>query len=45
MTTLSGKKGLVEWISRPQSYWLWPSFGFLIAGLTFDAAQRFRKAN
>ena len=20
MTTLSGKKGLVEWVSRPQSY-------------------------
>ena len=35
----------VEWLSRPQSYWLWPSFGFLITGLTFYAAQLFRKAN
>jgi hypothetical protein len=35
----------VEWLSRPQSYWLWPSFGFLIAGLVFYAAQLFRKAN
>ena len=36
---------LVEWLLRPQSYWLWPSFGFLIAGLTFYAAQLLRKAN
>ena len=36
---------LGEWLSHPQSYWLWPSFGFLIAGLTFYAAQLFRKAN
>jgi len=35
----------VEWLSRPQSYWLWPSFGFLIAGLVFYAAQLFRRAN
>jgi len=28
----------VEWLSHPQSYWLLPSFGFLIAGQTFDAA-------
>ena len=35
----------VEWLSRPQSYWLWPSFGLVIAGLTFYAAQLFRKAN
>ena len=45
MTTLSGKKGLVERVSRPQSYWLWPPFGILIAGLPFYVAQLFREVN
>ena len=35
----------VEWLSRPQSYWLWSLLGFLITGLTFYAAQLFRKTN
>ena len=34
-----------EWLSRPQSYWLWSLLGFLITGLTFYTAQLFRKSN
>jgi hypothetical protein len=34
-----------EWLSRPQSYWLWSLLGFLVSGLIFYAAQLFRKSN
>jgi hypothetical protein len=34
-----------EWLSRPQSYWLWCLLGFLISGLICYAAQLFRKSN
>jgi hypothetical protein len=33
------------WVSSPQSYWRWPLLGFLITGVTFYAAQLFRKSN
>jgi hypothetical protein len=34
-----------EWLSRPQSYWLWSLLGFVVSGLIFYAAQLFRKSN
>jgi hypothetical protein len=35
----------VAWLSIPQAYWRWPVLCFLISGLTFYAAQLFRKSN
>jgi hypothetical protein len=35
----------LNWLSRPASYWPWPLFGFLAAGLIFYTAQLPRKSN
>jgi len=33
------------WLSFPGSYWLWPTLGFLITGVTFYAVQLLRHSN
>jgi hypothetical protein len=43
--SLTQRSHFAEWVSLPQAYWCWPLLGFLISGLTFYAAQLFRKSN